>query len=183
MNHPKILTCLLVVVLAGHIGARAADMPGDVAALVAKLKDADPKTRQKAAADLGRMGEKAKPAIPALLGMLEDKTTWVITKSIMALAEIGPDETVVKPLTPFLKKEPDVRTLAVDVFVKLGEKGVPGLIDALKDDAATEGACEALMQMGAKGKGAAATLTEVSQKHKSKPVRDKALKALKAVGK
>lgn len=182
MQQLRKIICLVAVMMVGSAAVRAADMPADVAAQVAKLKDGDPKVRQKALADLGRMGDKAKPAIPAILGTLDDKTTWVITKALMVLSEIGPDESVVKPLTPFLGKFPDIRSLAVDVFVSLGEKGVPGLIDALKDETTAEGACEALLKLGPKGKAAAAQLTEVSSKHKSKPVRELAAKALKAVG-
>ena len=181
MHHLKAIVCIFTVLLGAQVCVNAAEMPTDVAAQVAKLKDASPNVRQKAAVELGKMGEKAKPAIPALLGILDDKTTWVFTKAITALGEIGPDETVVKPLTPFLAKFPEIRSLAVDVFVKLGDKGVPGLIDALKDETTAEGACEALILLKEKGKPAAAQLTEVSTKHKSKPVRELAAKALKAV--
>ena len=174
---------IAVIALAGSVQTMAADMPPDVAAQVAKFKDADPKVRQQAMSALAKMGEKAKPAMPKIVEMLNDKTTWVTTKALMAITEIGPDETVIKPVTPFLGKFEDIRTLAVDVFVKLGDKGVPGLIDALKDETTAEGACQALQQLGPKGKPAVAQLTEVSTKHKSKPVRDAAVKALKAVGK
>jgi HEAT repeat protein len=171
------------IALIGSVQLLAADMPSDVAAQVAKFKDADPKVRQQAMSALAKMGEKAKPAMPQILEMLNDKTTWVTTKALMAITEIGPDESAIKPVTPFLGKFEDIRTLAVDVFVKLGDKGVPGLIEALKDETTAEGACQALMQLGPKGKPAVAQLTEVSTKHKSKPVRDVAVKALKAVGK
>jgi HEAT repeat protein len=174
---------LAVLALCGSAKLLAADLPPDVAAQVAKFKDADPKVRQQAMSALAKMGDKAKPALPQITEMLNDKTTWVVTKALMAITEIGPDETVIKPVTPFLGKFDDIRTLAVDVFVKLGDKGVPGLIDALKDEVTAEGACQALQQLGPKGKPAVAQLTEVSTKHKSKPVRDAAVKALKAVGK
>jgi len=158
-------------------------MPADVAALVAKLKDADPKIRQKAAADLGRMGEKAKGALPALIELQNDKTTWVMTKSLMAIKEIGADDNAAKAIKPQLAKFPDIRSLAVDIYVSMGEKAVPHLIEALKDETTAEGACEAILQLGPKGKAASAALTEVSTKHKSKPVRDLAAKALRAVSK
>jgi HEAT repeat protein len=174
---------LAMIALSGTVRSMAADMPSDVAAQVAKFKDADPKVRQQAMSALAKMGEKAKPAMPKVLEMVEDKNTWVMTKSLMAITEIGPDETAIKPVLPFLGRDPDIRTFAVDVFVKLGEKGVPALTEALKDDVLAIGACEALTQIGPKGKPAAANLTAVSTKHASKPVRDAALKALKAVNK
>jgi len=158
-------------------------MPGDVGAQVAKLKDADPKVRQKAVAELGKMGAKAKPAIPAILELQNDKTTWVMTKSLMALKDIGADESVAKAIKPQLAKFPDIRSLAVDIYVSMGDKATPTLIEALKDETTAEGACEALVQLGAAGKAAVPALTDVSTKHKSKPVRDVAMKAIKAVSK
>jgi HEAT repeat protein len=162
----------------------AADMPADVAAQVAKFKDASPQVRQQAVAALGRMGEKAKPALPEICKMLSDKTTWVVTKSLMAIKDIGPDEESCKAVQSVLalSNEPEKRGMAAEIFAAYGEKGVPLLIESLKNDQA-EGAVEALQLMGPKGKGAAAALQDVAAKHKSKPIRDKASAALKAVNK
>jgi HEAT repeat protein len=162
---------------------RAADLPADVAAEVAKFKDADPKVRQKGLTALGKMGEKAKPAIPNIIEMLNDKTTWVTTRAMMVLAEIGPDESCAKPVAPFLAREPDIRSPAVDVFVAMKDKGVPTLIAALKDDKSIEGASAALEQLGKDGKAAAAALADVAKTAKSRPAREAAAKALKAVNK
>ena len=170
---------LVSAVLCAVMTVQAADVSGQVA----KLKDADPKVRQKALAELGKMGPAAKSAIPAILETLNDKTTWVTTKGLMALKDIGPDDSAAKAVMPHLAKFPDIRTLVVDVYVAMGEKATPHLIEALKDETTAEGACEALIQLGPKGKDAAKQLTEVSTKHKSKPVRDLAVKALKAVNK
>ena len=176
------LTALLAF---ANFALTAADMPADVAAQVAKFKDASPQVRQQAVAALGRLGEKAKPALPDLCNMLNDKTTWVVTKSLMAIKDIGPDEASCKAVQPVLglTNEPEKRGMAVDIFVTYGDKGVPLLIESLKNEQQAEGAAEALQQLGPKGKGAAAALQEVSTKHKSKPVRDKAAAALKAVNK
>jgi HEAT repeat protein len=178
---------MLPLVFIAFVGARfetsAADLPADVAAEVAKFKDADPKVRQKGLTALGAMKAKAKPALPNILEMLNDKTTWVVTRALMVIVDIGPDETCIKPVAPFLGKEPDIRSMAVDIFVELKDKGVPVLIDALKDDKSAEGASEALQKIGPAGKAAATQLADTSKNSKSKPVRDAAAKALKAVNK
>lgn len=175
---------LSVLALVG-MSTFAADMPSDVAAQVAKLKDPTPQTRQQAVAALGRMGEKAKPALPEICGMLNDKTTWVVTKSLMAIKDIGPDEPSCKAVMPMLglTNEPEKRGMAVDIFVAYGDKGVPMLIEALKDELKAEGAAEALQQLGPKAKAAVPELQTVAAKHKSKPIRDKATAAIKAIGK
>lgn len=176
-------TLILIPLCLLAISARSADLTPDVAAEVAKFKDADPKVRQKGLTALGKLGAKAKPAIPNIVEMLNDKVTWVTTRALMVLVEIGPDESCAKPAAPFLGRGPDIRSPAVDVFVALKDKGVPTLIEALKDDASAEGASEALEKIGPAGKPAAAQLSAVIKNSKSKPVRDAAAKALKAVNK
>ncbi len=165
------------------IGLGAAELPGDVAVEVAKFKDANPKVRQQGLTALGKMGAKAKPAIPNVVDMLNDNTTWVTTRALMVLSEIGPDESCLKPAAPFLGRGPEIRTFAVDIFVALKDKGVPQLIEALKDDKSAEGACEALEKIGKDAKSAAVQLAATKANSKSAPVRDAAAKALKAVNK
>jgi HEAT repeat protein len=180
---PSVFRFAVLIALAFSCAARAADMPADVSAEVAKFKDADPKVRQKGLTALGAMKEKAKPAMPKIIEMLDDKTTWVVTRAMMVINEIGPDESCAKPVAAFLGKEPDIRSLAVDIFVSLKDKGVPVLIDTLKEEKGAEGASEALQKIGPAGKPAAAQLAETAKNHKSKPVREAAAKALKAVNK
>jgi len=177
----SILLCA-VLVFAGS-ALRAAELPPDVAAEVAKFKDANPKVRQQGLTALGKMGEKAKPAIPNINEMLSDKTTWVTTRAMMVLSEIGPDETCAKPVSPFLATGPDIRVMAVDVLAALKEKSVPVVIEALKDDKSAEGACEVLIKIGSAGKGAAAQVTATSNSTKSAPVKAACAKALKAINK
>jgi HEAT repeat protein len=163
--------------------AWAAELPPEVSAAVEKFKDPDPKVRQQGLTALGKLGEKAKPAMPQILEMLNDKITWVTTRALMVINDIGPDESCAKPVAPFLGREPDIRSPAVDIFVTLKEKGVPMLITALKDDKSAEGASEALQRIGPAGKAAAAQLSETIKSSKSRPVREAASKALRAVNK
>ena len=173
--------CAVVCVASSAV--LAAELPADVAAEVAKFKDANPKVRQQGLTALGEMGEKAKPAIPNILEMLNDKTTWVTTRALMVLVKVGPDESCAKPVGPFLGRGEGITTLAVDVMVALKEKSVPALIEALKDDKSAEGACDVLKQIGPAGKAAAAQLAATSKSTKSAPVREACAKALKAINK
>jgi len=67
--------------------------------------------------------------------------------------------------------------------VALKEKSVPTLIEALKDDKSAEGASEALQKIGPPAKAAATQLADTIKNSKSKPVREAASRALKAVNK
>ncbi|MEI6233477.1 MAG: hypothetical protein WCT04_10520 [Planctomycetota bacterium] len=177
----SIFMCAILALVGSAI--HAAELPADVAAEVAKFKDANPKVRQQGLTALGKMGAKAKPAIPNIIEMLSDKTTWVTTRAMMVLSEVGPDETCAKPVLPFLAMGPDIRIMAVDILVVLKEKSVPTIIEALKDDKSAEGACEALLKIGPAGKGALAQLQATSASTKSTPVKSACSKALKAVNK
>jgi HEAT repeat protein len=176
-----VFICATFVLAASAI--QSAELPADVAAEVAKFKDANPKVRQQGLTALGKLGAKAKPAVPNINEMLSDKTTWVATRAMMVLAEVGPDESSAKPIAPFLATGPDVRTFAVDVLVMLKEKSVPVVIEALKDDKSAEGGCEVLQKIGSAGKGAAAQLAITAKTTKSAPVKDACLKAIKAINK
>ncbi len=171
-----------VVLIAGN-ATFAAELSAEVAAEVAKFKDANPKVRQQGLTALGKMGAKAKPAIPQIVEMMQDKTTWVTTRAMMVLTEIGPDETCAKPTLPFLGQGPDIRQIAVDMLVLLKEKAVPTVIEALKDDKSAEGGAEVLQKIGSAGKGALAQLQTTLKTTKSAPVKDACSKALKAINK
>ena len=172
-----------LLVLTACVSGFGAALPADVAEQVAKFKDPNPKVRQQALTALGKLGDKAKPALPEITEMVNDKHTWVMTRALMVLPDIGPDETTVKPLLPFLSRDKDVRDMAVLVYVKIGEKAVPSLVEALKDEKSAEGACDALAGIGPAAKAAVPDVTAVMQKGKTKPVKDAAAKALKAISK
>ena len=161
----------------------AANLPPEVAEQVAKFKDPNPKVRQQALTALGKMGEKAKPAIPEIVEMASDKQTWVMTRALMVLPDIGPDETVIKPMVPFLGRDKDIKDMAVLVFAKIGDKAVPALVDALKDEKLTEGACNALGAIGPPAKSAVSAISAAGQKAKNKNVKDAATDALRAINK
>jgi HEAT repeat protein len=180
-----IRSAAIAAVLAVTFTLQASEMPADVAKEVAKFKDASPQVRQQAVAAVGRFGEKAKPALPELCKMLEDKTTWVITKSLMAMKDIGPDEATCRAVMPILglSNETEKRDLAADVFVAYGEASVPLLNEALKDELKAEGAIIVIERLGPKAKGTEDALKAVAANHKSRPVKARAAKALRLISK
>ena len=109
--------CVCALILFSSSFIYAEELPPDIAADIAKFKDANPKVRQQALTALGEMGAKAKPAVPNINEMVADKTTWVATRAMMVLAKVGPDEASAKAVAPFLATGPDIRTYAVDVLV------------------------------------------------------------------
>jgi HEAT repeat protein len=138
MNMLLILCCCLPAA-----EAESADPP-TVSQLVQRLGDPDPDARAGAAADLGRQGAAAKPAIPALVAALRDgaetsRGERVSRSASEALAAIGED--AVPALTAVLESpEPLVRVGAAAAIHDLGPKAkaaVPRLVELLaKDDPA-----------------------------------------------
>ncbi len=88
---------LLLMVLAVPAAA------SEVADLTGKLRDEDPETRKRAAVALGRLGKKARQAIPALEKALEDPVGEVRHAAAWALERIRPKE--VKKNAAALAKE------------------------------------------------------------------------------
>ncbi|MBI2926232.1 MAG: HEAT repeat domain-containing protein [Verrucomicrobia bacterium] len=74
----------------------------DVKAQIAALKSDDDMTRQNAAGDLGEIGKKAAPAVPALIEALKDKDPVVQRLAAYALGQIGAPEAT--PAIPALKE-------------------------------------------------------------------------------
>ena len=77
---------LLLIVLAAPVAA------DEVADLTAKLGDENPETRRQAALALGRVGKKARQAIPTLEKALEDSVEEVRHAAAWALERIRPKE-------------------------------------------------------------------------------------------
>ncbi|HJZ58473.1 MAG TPA: HEAT repeat domain-containing protein [Gemmataceae bacterium] len=76
--------------LAGACGKDKQDSYS-VESLTESLKDSNPDTRHQAARALGRLGPKAKPAVPGLIEALKDPDKTVRIGAIYALADMGPD--------------------------------------------------------------------------------------------
>jgi HEAT repeat protein len=109
---------------------------GDVDALVKQLKDPSADVRRAAAKSLGEMGADAMPAVPALIKALkDDKDMFVRRFSAQSLGELGPDaKSAIKELTNAMKDpKKEVAEAATSALSKMGDEGVPALVDTIKD--------------------------------------------------
>ena len=131
----------------GLVNGRA---PESVPSLINALRDKNPTSRQSAAENLGRIGDKQ--ASGALIRVLEnDKDPHVLEAASEALSAIG-DRQAVEPLILLLRNtNSDVRRLAAQVLGTLGDKqAVDPLIRRLGDeDSGVRGAAaRALEKLG-----------------------------------
>ncbi|MSU80730.1 MAG: HEAT repeat domain-containing protein [Gemmataceae bacterium] len=115
----------------GKVGAPA------VAPVAKLLKSANANDRYYALWTLAWIGTPAKGVIGDITQALGDKDANVRRKAAYALGRIAPDaQTTVAPLIRlFADDNTDVRQSAAEALGKLGAGAVPGLIEALKDDA------------------------------------------------
>src|SRR5205823_4902352 len=76
------------------------------------LKGGDFGERQKAALALGKMGPKAKAAVPALIDALKDKKDRVRRFSAKALGDVGPEAKAAVPALIEALRDDQVRAMA-----------------------------------------------------------------------
>jgi HEAT repeat protein len=164
------------LVLAGSI-ARAAEQ--SVTELIGQLKDKSPAVRASAAHSLGELGAAAKPAAEGLIALLGDSDQLVRRQAIQALGAIRPGPDVTVPL--FIKMmddaDPGVRMRVLQAVSSAGEKAVPALIAALKNEKAAYWAILVLRDIGPAAKAAVPALVEQLQ-DKRPEIRREAILAL-----
>lgn len=166
---------------------KAAPAEGDeTAGWIEQLKDADAGKRRDAASNLGH--SRAKSAVPALTGALQDDEWQVRSAAAVALGQIGPDAaSATARLVEVLQKDArdSVRGDAAWALGRIGPgaaAAVPALMKALSDEAAAERAAAALETLG-EGTAAAERLTAVVKDATASPeTRAAALKGLRRAG-
>jgi HEAT repeat protein len=163
-----------------QLGGRGANAAEAVVPLTALLKDPSADVRARAARSLGEIGAPAKPAAPELTALLKDDDPLVRRQVVKALVAIRPGPKVMIPL--FIKlmhdSDPGVQVRVLNAVSEAGEAAVPGLINALKNDAVAYWACVVLREIGPAGKAAVPALAEKLQD----PRPDIRLQALLALG-
>jgi len=144
--------------------------------------------RCQAARILGRLGEAAATASPALIERLNDSYVEVRAASAEALGRIGQDPAQVVPALSRALHDPSgrVREQAAWAMNRFGGKAVlalPELIRALSDshDAVRASAANALARIGASAAPAVPALVG-NLHHASSPVRTSAARALGRIG-
>lgn len=126
----KLSAGILAVLVLFTLHASAADDKPDVDALIKQLKDDDAVVRLKAAKALGKLGKKAKDAVPALNALLKDKDADVRSVARNAIDAIkGSGDTGNAKLDDIVKdlknKNAATRMKAVTRLADLGEEGKP----------------------------------------------------------
>jgi HEAT repeat protein len=144
----------------GALGDKAA---GAVAPLSELLKDGSAKVRAHAAWSLGAIGAASKPAVEALAELLKDPDNIVRRQAVRAIQAIRPGPQVMVPLCCKLLEDPDpaIRVRVLSAIADAGEKAVPGLIEALKNEKAAYWACLVLREIGPAAKEAVPALAEL----------------------
>jgi HEAT repeat protein len=165
----------------GSIGKEAVDP------LIGLLKDKDAHLRSDAVRALGSIGPEAEAAVGPIYELLEDKEAFVRHDAATALEKINPEVLQIVRLVRTDYNGQDVVDIEVitraskllALMARAGNKPVPQVIDALKDEKAAMRRCSALMlaTLGPKGKDAIPALVE-SLRDKDRLVRIAVVSAL-----
>ncbi|MEX2667498.1 HEAT repeat domain-containing protein [Candidatus Uabimicrobium amorphum] len=140
----------------------------------------DKNIRKSAVEVLGKIGEKAHPAVPHLIPLLRDNDYDIVGTTVEALGQIGEKAHPAVPHLIPLLRDKNVRKSAVEVLGKIGEKAhpaVPHLIPLLRDKNVRKSATEALGKIGEKAHSAVPFLIPLL-KSKNSHVRITAAKTL-----
>ncbi|NEU72665.1 PBS lyase [Hassallia byssoidea VB512170] len=158
--------------------------------LVKALQNKNPKVRSSAADALGKIGEKAASATPALAEALKnDNEAYVRSSAAQALGRIGKEAASATPaLAEALKNDNDyVRSSVAYALESIGKEAAsatPALAEALKNDNdyVRKSAAQALGKIGEKAASATPALAEALKKDKEAEVRKSAADALGKIG-
>lgn len=129
---PELKIQSLAVMLIGKLS-----LPDSLSQLRVLLSDADSRKRAQAAAALGLLAERARPAMPELESCLSDASELVRIAAVKALGNIGAKNARVQLIfnTLLQKDTVAVRVELPEVMIRLfGKRAVPRLLKALSDD-------------------------------------------------
>ncbi|MEM1010099.1 MAG: HEAT repeat domain-containing protein, partial [Myxococcota bacterium] len=156
--------------------------PNTVAGNVQLLQHRYPMERQKAAERLGRMGQKAWPAVPTLCQRLAlERNAEIRLEIAKSLGELKHSKAIPTLIQAFQDTHQEVRIAAAYALGKIGKKAVPFLHRMLKKPIAFEKGYYAVSALGRMGIHALPTLRMMLRSPSDK-LRQKATEALKAIG-
>lgn len=158
------------------------DTGGSMFDLRRQLRSTDAAERKAAALALGKMGDKAEKAIPALQRTLLDARPEVRLAAVGALSQIGP-KAAPALLYAQTTGNAEVAKAAKQGIARLGPQRVPALIEALKDPLARvrSQAAKALGALGAEAANAATPVAKLLDDEEP-DVRVAAADALRGIG-
>ncbi|TVQ76619.1 MAG: hypothetical protein EA369_09880 [Bradymonadales bacterium] len=103
--------------------------------LISELSDPRWVVRVSAAQEVGRLGEEAIPAVPALTALTHDRDLSVREAAILSLGQIGRPTEQVMPVLIQTLETPSwfIRRTARDAIVRVGEPAIPFLVGTLAE--------------------------------------------------
>lgn len=142
----RVFFLLLVAALAVPAGVCAAAEGADAEELAERLGSSSKETRRQAAFELARLGEKARPALGALVKALGDRDQQVLFQVAQALAGIGPPAAPAVPgLVRNLKSgDRQVSYRSAYALGRIGAPAAPALIELLGSSSSRARAAAAL---------------------------------------
>jgi HEAT repeat protein len=149
-----------IILALGGCAALAASS-AEVDRLAAALGAEDPRHRRWAAWSLGRMGEAAAPAAPALVVALDSDDALTRGYATDALVAIGP--AAVDDLAAVLTRGPRVRAHAEDALSRMSAASVPPILEALETATDPRTRRSAATALGSIGPSAAAAIPALSR--------------------
>jgi HEAT repeat protein len=161
----------------------AAPSSGPAVKLAKLALSPDTATRKAALQALGRLGDRAQPAVTALIDALRSTDTQVQARAVRALAVLGPAaESASEPLVQLLANQ-TLRPEVVKTLGKIGTAAVPHLMAVLANEGSFTrlGASRALGEIGPAAFEAVAVLTGRAEADTSVSVREAAQEALKKI--
>ena len=129
--------------------------------LLKALHDPERQIAAQAATALGNVGE---PAVPSLIGALNDRDGYVRSMACYALSTIGPHASEAAPalIQRFADSYVNIPAQATYALGRIGRPALPALVEALTDEneQVRGGAAKVLGNMGAAAKAAVPALRE-----------------------
>lgn len=165
----------------GQLGSQARS---EVPALLDALDDGQPLVRQQAAKALGLIGDDSEKVVKALMETVGDEQTGIRLTAVAALRRLVSDPGRLVPFAADLLAQEDqlLASRAVETVILRGEKAMPFLIEALKNERSAYWACLAIEEMGEVASPTVPALTKLLSETDSESLRVQALLALAATG-
>lgn len=152
--------------------------------LIEALSDSDARTRRDAAWALGRIGERARSALPALRTRLLDEDGWVRANAVLAIGRVGGgDERIIEEICGLVGDDDDnVRRSSELALAEIGPAAVPYVIETLSQtNVHGQVATVHVLHRLAHQSAAAVEGLENVQRHPAGEVREVAIRALLAM--
>ncbi len=161
--------------------------PGAEAALPAllnALQDKNASVRQHAAVAIGRIGNSNKEVVETLIQTVGDDDSRVRIAAVISIRQLVDDPAVLIPMAVEImdKEDPLFASRMVETIVMRGEKAVPFLLAALKNERAAYWACLAIEELGETASPAVPALVELLASGPDDALKLQALLALAKIG-